>query len=200
MSVSPVYTHFIKPLEGLFKRPPGSSEKEYLNLLKTKLSGFDPVDLREAADDIAMKAESQTWPLPGFCVKACEAAKAKRLAAEKPQTNIPVPGEPLRMPEDAALRIIAAEDAAMGLAACDGSWIVSLLEFVQENKRMPVGREVDDVRATASRVSVRIEEQIAHAGNGTNTFIDTMLSGVMGKRKRIAEAMKAMLRDPVASN
>ncbi|MCK7615196.1 hypothetical protein [Roseibium sediminicola] len=195
MTISPVQTHFIKPLLGVFKRPPGADETAYLKLLKEKLSRFDERDLAAAADHFAVNADSQTWPQLSACLRVCEEVRVKREATEKPNVPLPLEREVMRMPEDAALRILAAEGEALALKACDGDWIVSLVEFVQEHKRLPDDREAGQCRAVASSVNVRIEEHVAHAPE--DHFVGRLIDGIHAKRKRVAAAMKDMLRQPV---
>lgn len=194
MTISPVQTHFIKPLLGVFKRPPGADETAYLKLLKEKLSRFDERDLAAAADHFAVNADTQTWPQLSACLRVCEEVRVKREASEKPNVPVPVEREAMRMPEDAAMRVLAAEGETLALKACDGDWIVSLVEFVQEHKRLPNEREAQQCRALASSVNVRIEDHIANTPD--DHFIGRLVDGVHAKRRRISGTMKEMLRQP----
>lgn len=197
MTVSPVQAQFIAPLCGVFKRPPGANETAYFKLLKDKLGRFDPEDLKAAADKLAETADSQTWPLLGSCIRACEEARAKRQAEETGKTNIPVATEAGRMPEAAALRVLAANAPDVAQSACDGDWIVCLLEFVQEHKRVPAGREIDDCRAQKSRTDSKIEDHCAHAGSGSlDAILSRMIDGIHAKRERIKTEMKELLSQP----
>jgi len=197
MTISPVQAQFIKPLLGVFRRIPGSDENAYFRLLKDKLCRFAEQDLAAAAEHLAVTATVQTWPTLGDCIRACEAARAKREAADKPAVPMPVDREAARMPEEAALRILAAEGAALALAACDGDWIVSLVDFVQEHKRLPDERETGQCRALASSVNVRIEDHIALTPD--DHIIARLVNGVHAKRRRLAGAMKDKLRQPAGA-
>lgn len=199
MTISPAQAHFIKPLLGVFKRTPGADENPYFRLLKDKLSSFEQEDLLAAADHLSTNAENQTWPLLRDCIRACEAARAKRLAAENPRPNIPVPADGPRLPEAAAMRILAADVPEVALRACDGDWIVCLLEFVQDKKRVPTGREIDDCKAQTSRTDAKIEEHCTLAnGSALDQMISRMINGIHAKRERVKSAMKEMLRCPAS--
>ncbi|WP_298958401.1 hypothetical protein [uncultured Roseibium sp.] len=197
MTISPVKSQFIKPLLAVFRNTPGADDNGYFKLLAEKLARYDPVDLAAASDKLATTATKQTWPLLKDCIAACEEARAKRLAEETGKTNIPVPTEAGRMPEAAALRVLAANAPEVALSACDGDWIVCLLEFVQEHKRVPAGREIDDCRAQKSRTDTNIEDHCARAGGGSvDALLSRMIDGIHAKRERIKAEMKALLSQP----
>lgn len=196
MSVSPVHTHFIKPLLGLFKRPPGADGEGYFKLLKERLARFEPVDLEAASAAIADSAETQTWPALSVCIRFCEEAKARREAEGKTPLRGRYDGdESGKMPEDAAMRILAADAESLALAACDGDWIAGLIDFVREHRKIPQGREVDDIRASAAGLAARIEAHV-HA-NPSDRIVGLLVGGVQARRARLAEQMKQHLRAPL---
>jgi hypothetical protein len=198
MTVSPVQAQFIKPLAGLFKRTPGADDTGYFRQLKDKLSHFEPEDLTAAADGIAVTAETQTWPTLSICIKACEVAKAKRLAADRQKTNVPVSLEEFaKMPEEAAMRVLTAEAADLAGRACDEGWIVNLVQFVQERKRTPAGREIDELKAEKHRVDMKIEVHVARvsgSGEAPDKFLDLMISGIQNRRANVKAKMQASLQ------
>lgn len=199
MTVSPVQAQFIQPLCGVFKRTPGTSETGYFKLLKDKLSRFTPEDLAAAAEGIAVSAETQTWPQLGACIRACETARAKRVSTERSAKPPTETGEDYWMPEDAALRVLAHEAAALSRQACDEDWIAALVEFVRTHKRSPAGREIDDVQAGHHRLNAKIDDHVHRAqqqdGHSAGTLVALMVDGIQTRRKRMAERMRALLNN-----
>ncbi len=197
MTVSPVKSQFIRPLLGVFRKTPGTDENGYFQLLNDKLSRFSPEDLAAAAEQIALEAEKQTWPMLKDCITACETAKARRLAAEKTQERPAQTNPDAGMPEEAAMRILAAEAPSLAAEACDGDWIVNLVRFVQAQKRIPDGREISDLRSEKTRIDARIEEQVACAqgrGDLSGHFVNLMIDGIHKRRASTAARMNELLQ------
>ncbi|CTQ56333.1 hypothetical protein LP7551_04893 [Roseibium album] len=192
MTASHVKGLFIKPLMAVFYWPPGSDEDGYYKTLTEMLADFDPDDLAEAAKQIKFDADCRNWPLPKTCFRACEVAKAKRLAKERPKTNTSVSGDETTMPRDAAMRILAAQADEMAHEASDNDWIVHLVEFVQKHKRIPTECKIVDFKAERDRIDVNIAACQANGGHA-NDILNTWINGTLEHRALMAEQMKELL-------
>jgi hypothetical protein len=193
MPMSPVKTHFISILMAVFRRTPGTDEEGYFKLLSKELVRFDPVDLRAAANQIALDADSQTWPPLKHCIRACEAAKAKRLAKDHPKTNKFVSRDEPTLPQSAAMRMLAAHADELALEACDNDWIVHLLEFVQKRKGIPDESEIVDLKAEKDRTDVNTAEcqRTGHADRFYKYRVDAILEHRVSVTKRMREQLDA---------
>ncbi|CTQ55356.1 hypothetical protein LP7551_03897 [Roseibium album] len=197
MPVSPVKTHFIDILMAVFRRTPGTDEEGYFKLLSKELARFDPVDLRAAANQIALDADSQTWPPVKHCIRACEVAKAKRLAKDHPKTNTSVSHDEPTLPQSAAMRMLAVHAGELALEACDNDWIVHLLEFVQKNKRIPDESEIVDLKAERDRTLLKVEDQIAlYRGKDSlaTHFVNVLVEGIQDHRVSVTKRMREKLK------
>ncbi|MFS8180883.1 hypothetical protein ACMG4P_04895 [Pseudovibrio denitrificans] len=165
----PVLQHFANELRGTFSRTTGSSDKAYFADLCKNLEGFDPDILKEAASRLMRRAKTQTWPLPGVCLEACEVVARERSAAQKREKR--AHDGRWGLPEDAALRILVSSDATLALNAVVGEWHGDLVDFIKRNHRMPTGAEVERVVVDCEarkRKQAREEEAELRAVFGKN--------------------------------
>ncbi|QUS57340.1 hypothetical protein [Pseudovibrio brasiliensis] len=139
----PVLQHFANELRGTFSRTTGSSDKAYFADLCKNLEGFDPEILSEAAWRLMRRAKTQTWPLPGVCLDACEAVARERSVVKKRERHSSEGRWGL--PEEAALRILVRSDASLALKAVEGEWHGGLVDFIKRHHRMPTEAEIERV-------------------------------------------------------
>ncbi|SDQ99417.1 hypothetical protein [Pseudovibrio sp. Tun.PSC04-5.I4] len=195
-STHPVLQFFVAPLRGTFSRTPGASDKEYFADLCTRLSGFDERILRGASDRVFRKAASQTWPLPPKCVEACE--ETARETYTRTKRDRVLNKAAVGLPEDAAVRILVAEDMNLGLRACNGDWQGDLIDFIKRNHRMPDVCECEGLIVAAIARSQRLHKQEQAALNGLfgrdvsgrvlpdNHPVKIMLNAFTARRERFA--------------
>ncbi|KZL02282.1 MULTISPECIES: hypothetical protein [unclassified Pseudovibrio] len=139
----PVIEYFANPLKGTFSKTTGASEKDYFSDLCRRLEGFNADVLTLASERISRRATSRSWPFPGRCQEACEEVARERSAAAKRDRR--AGKEQYGLPEDAAVRILVAQDAGLAIAAIDGEWQGDLVDFIKRHHRMPDETQIEQL-------------------------------------------------------
>lgn len=161
-----VKAHFINRLTGMFKRVPGSDEKQYFRSIRHSLERFPADVLNEAAQMVMENSTTQTWPLLGVCVQACQKVQAERAAAERKdrhETKPAIQRFDFWMPEDVAIGCALKEDPDLMRRAAQGDWHVPVIDYRREHRHLPDDRTCRDIAAKCAEFDERRGEMILEA-------------------------------------
>jgi hypothetical protein len=153
MSFQAVTDNFVIPMRNRFTIPSGLDQGGFLADLTDALANFTPAQLDGAATWFRDNREVRAFPTIAECKSTCarmprEADIAIARKAYDRESN--------RKADEAVefRRRIAAYKlcrCAMGREADHNGWLVALIEFCEENQRLPAGYEIDEIKAKAQR-------------------------------------------------
>lgn len=154
-----VQSDFIEPMLRAFNAPPGSDTGGFFTDLSEDLKQFSGPVLQDAVKYIRRHRKFHTFPTIGECYAACQEVSEAPLT---PVTKAVLPWE--KQPVDAAAALRLRRQAChicrcdLGRVADVEGWLPSMIEFVEQHARLPQGREIDPLRATAARHERNIEQ------------------------------------------
>ncbi|QUS54487.1 hypothetical protein [Pseudovibrio brasiliensis] len=192
-----VKTCFIEPMQGSFKKTPGTNPEAYFSSLSAKLSGFSEDALKAAASNLIERATSATWPYVGTITAACKSAQERLGAKESGQPNPVQAGYP--WPEAVAVRVLINQDARLATSAALAGWHADLIDFVRREKRVPSMEEVEPFVVATMQRDARIAKQQQEALDvlrgeynskleklPANHRVQIMASSIANRRNRLA--------------
>lgn len=138
------FQYFIEPLQGFFSDPPGKHADEFFAELAKDISRYPEPVLRRAVMRIRNTRKQRGFPSFAECREALE--------AEMPKEATRNPKSFHQYEAWTPARIRGADDlicCKLGVQACEQGWIGALHDFCREYERLPVGREIDDLRRQA---------------------------------------------------
>lgn len=155
-----VKTCFVEPMQGTYKKTPGTNADAYFSSLSEKLTGFSEDVLKFAASDLTERATSSTWPYLGTITAACKSAQERLSAKQNAESKQSSPaGNGYPWPEDVAVRVLINKDASLTTGAALSGWHAELIDFVRREKRVPSTKEVEPFVVASMERDARIAKQ-----------------------------------------
>ncbi len=159
-----VKTCFIEPMQGTFRKVPGSSPDAYFASLSEKLAGASEEVLAAVAASLIGRATSSTWPYVSAVVAACKDAE-QRLKRDQQKKAGNAGAAQLKDPwlESVAVKALVDYDAKLATTAALEGWHAELIDFVRQDKRVPTKEEVKGFVVSTRARDARIANQHAEA-------------------------------------
>ena len=147
---------FIGDLEVAFPRYPSkdeTAEARWVDLVKRKLGGYKPIELKDAAEALVTLRTAKGFPSLAEMLKACDKAKPRKPVETDPQKVHVTPGQ-------ACAAFVIGEKfwekcvyherrpKIFEKSAKEG-WHMTLKSFMVNNRRMPNDSEVASIQAEA---------------------------------------------------
>lgn len=153
MSYDTALEAFVTPMRRRFTIPAGMDQKGFLDDLADALARFTPSQLDAAATWFRDNREVRAFPTIAECKATCARMPSEdhiRIARKAYDR------EANRKADEAVefrRRIEAYKlcRSAMGREADHNGWLVALIEFCEDNQRLPAGYEIDEVKAKSQR-------------------------------------------------
>jgi hypothetical protein len=172
MSYETAMEAFAVPMRRRFTIPAGMDQKGFLDDVADALSGFTVSQLEAAATWFRDKYEPRTFPTIAVCKSACarmpreaDIAIAQKAYARESNRKADEAVEFRRRIE--AYKLCR---CAMGREADHNGWLPALIEFCEDNQRLPAGHEIDDVKAKAQRSADALESLLKGMKEGGSLY------------------------------
>lgn len=149
------FAQFVDPMRRRFTPPKGIDEASFLTGVAEALSTATSHQLAQAVEFFKNSRESYTFP---------SAAECRRVALGfelSPSASVYKSGRKWKTAEEERSGAVITHQSritafrlcrcAMGREAHKGGWLNSLIDFAEDHQRLPEGREIDRVKAIASR-------------------------------------------------
>jgi hypothetical protein len=172
LSLEIAFTHFVEPMQRRFAVSRDMPREAFLEDCAAELARFSVVQLDGAVQWFTRNHKQRTFPSIGDCIDT-----VARMPTEK---HIEVARkaydrEANRKADEAVefrRRIEAYKlcRCAMGREADHNGWLPALIEFCEDNQRLPAGHEIDDVKAKAQRSADALESLLKGMKEGGSLY------------------------------